>query len=51
MTKVNPNYGNETKSGIFPMDISIFKSVAISFFAKKKLKYFNDFKNQNFSFL
>ena len=44
MTKVNLNYGNETKSDIFPWDI--FKSDSISI-----LKYFNDFQNQNFSIL
>ena len=32
MTKVNPNNGNETKSGIFPW--SIFKSDIISFLSK-----------------
>ena len=38
MTKVNPNNGNQTKSDIFPWDM--FKSNTISFFIKKKLKYF-----------
>ena len=49
MTKVNPNNGNETKSGIFPWDI--FKSGAVSFFLSKTLKYFYDFQNRNFSVL
>ena len=43
MTKIKPNIGNKTKSGIFPWDI--FKSNTISFFIKKILKYFNDFQN------
>ena len=33
MTKVNPNYGNETKLNIFPW--AIFKSDVISFLSKK----------------
>ena len=45
MTKVNPNNGNKTKTGIFSWDI--FKSDAISFFIKN-IKVF-DFQNQNFS--
>ena len=32
MTKVNPNNGNETKSGIFPLDV--LKSDSISFLSK-----------------
>ena len=40
MTKVNPNNGNETKSDIFPWDIS--KSDFI-FHWSKILKRFNDF--------
>ena len=32
MTKLNPNNGNETKSGISPWDI--FKSDTISFLSK-----------------
>ena len=49
MTKVNRINGDETKSDIFPW--GIFKSDTISFFYQKMLKYFNDFKNQNFSVL
>ena len=33
MTKVNPNFGNETKSGIFSWDV--VKSDIISFFIKQ----------------
>ena len=33
MTKVNPNNGNKTKTGIFPWNI--FKSDATSLFIKK----------------
>ena len=42
MTKVNPNYGNQTKSGISLRDI--FKSDII-FIGRNILKYFNDFHN------
>ena len=45
--KVNPDNGNETKSGIFPMHI--FKSDII-FIGCKILKYFNDFYNWNWHF-
>ena len=38
MTKVNPNNGNEIKSGIFPWDI--FKSDTISFFLSKHINVF-----------
>ena len=65
MTKVNPNNGNETKSGIFLLDI--FKSNIILFYQKilkyrtylnlisfftgpKIPKYFNDFYNWNLQF-
>ena len=44
MTKVNPNNGNEIKSGIFPWDI--FKSDTISFFYQNILTYFNEFKTE-----
>ena len=47
-TELKRNGRNETKSDIFQGDI--FKSNAISFLSKI-LKYFNDFHNQNFSFL
>ena len=46
MTKVNPNYGNKTKSDIFPWDI--FKSDII-FISRKILKYFKDFYIWHFS--
>ena len=42
-TKMNPNNGNETKPGIFPMDI--FKSDNIFLMYCKILRYFNDFYN------
>ena len=47
MSNMNPNNGNETNSDIFPWHI--FKSDTTIFI--RKIKSFNDFKNQNFSVL
>ena len=46
MTKVNPNNGNETKSGIFH---GTFSNLTSYIFCQKILKYFNNSQNQTFS--
>ena len=49
MTKVNLNNVNETKSDIFFH--GAYSNLTRYLFYQKTLKYFNDFQNQNFSFL